>query len=1116
MRVELQAYRKTLPEAQGHQATPQSASIGFDDALEGDDGDVAARAIAVLLVLLHRHSGQSQFGVDLRDAGAGHLARHSQLQVVFSATSTFAEVLVQVREQRARAASSPTSAQASNVVVAIGDGAATAWDPDVELFVQLRSEPARSLTVQHAANAFPEHWLDDFVDQCGVLMRQVRNDPDAPVAGLSLLTERARSLLPDPTRVLETPWYEPIAETILAWSRSAPTSPAIVFRGRQFSYADLARCADAVIRALGPIAGKTVAVTGVRSFALVAAMIGVLRSGGVLLMLDPRLPLQRRQAMARQSDAAILIRVDTDRQAAGDVAFDMPTLDFDPLGLFSKDATGTAAFDLPPIDPSQPAYVFFTSGSTGTPKAVRGQHAGLAHFLEWQRRTFAVGPGDRASQLTALSFDVVLRDTFLALTAGATLCIPEEDDVLDPPRILRWLEAQQVTTVHVVPSLARMWLGQVPKGVRLPALRRVFFAGEMLSDVLVQQWRKAFPGRCEIVNLYGPTETTLAKFFHRVPEDMKPGGQPVGHALPQTQALILDERHRLLGLNEVGQIAIRTPFRTLGYLGNAEANEKAFIRNPFRGAADDLLYLTGDSGRYGSDGLLEVCGRIDNQVKIRGVRIEPGEIESCLARHPGVRATVVMAREDDTGQKFLVAYVVPGAEITATTTAAAIESYRRHLRERLPDVMVPTAFVCLDSLPLNANGKVDRRALPAPERAARPSAPYVPPLGDLQQRLAALWCEALGLDRVGVDDSFFDIGGHSLLAVQLVRKIEDQLGMPCTLSDLFQAPTIRGLLAAMSGARDGKAGHAVIALQRHGRALPLFCICGIHLYQELADQFAPEVPVFGIFVPGDENLYDSATNDAVSSLSVERMARDYVKAVRDRQPHGPYRLVGVSFGGVLAYEAAQQLSDAGEEVSYLALLDTMLPAALGRNWVRWALEHLHNIRQRGPRELVRKIAGRFNRPGSPVVEPASVADETERLGAIRQAVYRAVTRRYVPKPYRGFAMLVRAEDQAFFKSDIADSTYGWGRLVDRLKISDVPGDHLSILTQPHVSLLAKALRAAAPFDLSAPALEASTAAPAAATSSAAGIAEGDGGETVKRIDPDVVPANPVGLTVKSV
>jgi thioesterase domain-containing protein len=308
----------------------------------------------------------------------------------------------------------------------------------------------------------------------------------------------------------------------------------------------------------------------------------------------------------------------------------------------------------------------------------------------------------------------------------------------------------------------------------------------------------------------------------------------------------------------------------------------------------------------------------------------------------------------------------------------------------------------------------------------------------------------------------------------------------------------------------------VIPLQPHGQALPLFCICGIHLYQELADQFAPEVPVFGIFVPGDEDLYDSATNDAVSSLSVERMASDYVRAVRHRQPHGPYRLVGVSFGGVLAYEAAQQLNAAGEEVSYLALLDTMLPSALGRNWIRWVLEHLRKIRQRGPRELVRKIAGRFNRAGPPAVEPASVADETERLAALRQAVYRAVTRRYLPKPYRGFAMLVRAEDQAFFKSDIADPTYGWGRLVDRLKIGDVPGDHLSILTQPNVSLLAKTLRAAAPFDLSAPAPAAAVAAPATATPSKAASAEGDGGETVERIDQDVVPANPVGLTVKSV
>lgn len=1071
-RVELHAYRGNL--SQGNAKRESSRTVLgaprdiFSTASSSSVVDWAAQSIAVFLVLLYRHSRQAELGIGLRtglDSGPG---RTRLLNITFSETSVFSEVWTMVRTERIGSAARPFSSPRGplpNVIFALREGSvgsdAQLLDEGAELFVELSIvDDELTLSVSNDPAVVASDWVRELGDQYALLARETTQSPETDLLDFNLVTARASAFLPDPRVHLDMPRHAPLVETILEWSRRTPKAAAIVYDGRSYSFAQLAELSFRVACALstrGIVVGDTVAVTGDRSFALVGAMIGVFRSGGVLLMLDPKLPLQRRQTMIEQAGARMLVRVGSVRDAADDAGAGLPTLDYDAVGVESHPPPAAFSVELPTLDPLQPAYIFFTSGSTGTPKAVRGVHAGLAHFLDWQRETFAIGAGDRAAQLTALSFDVVLRDTFLALTAGATLCIPAEGDVLDPTRILRWLEANEITIIHIVPSLARMWLGHVPEGVTLNRLRRVFFAGEPLTDVLVQRWRNAFPGSFEIVNLYGPTETTLAKCFHRVPAKPQNGVQPIGQTLPQTQALILNGRRRVCGLNEVGEIAIRTPFRTLGYVGNPQANEKAFIRNPFRDDPGDLLYLTGDSGRYRDDGLLEILGRIDNQVKIRGVRIEPGEIEACLGRHPTVRDTVVVAREDDAGDKFLVAYVVPAAAAADEPAAKAIEGYRRFLRDRLPENMVPSAFMRLKALPLNANGKVDKRALPAVDRTALSSTGFAQPQGDLQQKLAAAWCRVLDLPRVGIDDNFFDIGGHSLLAVQLVRTIENDFGVACSLPDLFRAPTIRGLSACLANGNAESQGPFLLPLQPEGSAPALFCICGIHLYQELADHFAPDVPVYGIFLPSEERLYDADAEESSTVMSVEGLAAGYVEAVRARQPHGPYFLAGVSFGGVLAYEVAQQLVDAGEEVAFLAMLDSMLPRALKRDWVRWAWEHLRQVRQRGWREPTRKVWRRLKGDRSNATHLATPVDESERLAEIRQTIYKKATRRYVPRPYGSFAMLVRAEDKGFFESDVADPTYGWGALVPQLRTCDVPGDHLSILKKPNVAILAKQL-----------------------------------------------------------
>ncbi|MDP9122221.1 MAG: AMP-binding protein, partial [Acidobacteriota bacterium] len=596
---------------------------------------------------------------------------------------------------------------------------------------------------------------------------------------------------------------------------------------------------------------------------LIASLLGVFLAGGVLLTLDRKLPAARLRLMMEEAKAGCLVYVGEARPEDGWLReLGSLTIVSLPAGRGAAGATaGTAgaAGTVEPFHgapaaafadplPDDPAYIFFTSGTTGRPKAVLGRQKGLSHFLTWQRETFGIGPGDRAAQLTGLSFDVVLRDIFLPLTSGATLYLPDEED-LSPERILSWLAARAITVLHTVPSLAGAWLSGAAPGFGSEALRFSFFAGEPLLDQVVERWRAAFP-RTRVVNLYGPTETTLAKCFYEVPDPPALRVQPVGSPLPQTQALVLastvrssadassrprGSRFILCGIGEVGEIVLRTPFRSLGYLDNPFENRVRFRPNPFRLDADDadgandandtndandvndvsdLLYFTGDRGRYRLDGTLEILGRLDEQVKIRGVRVEPAEVRALLCRHDTVGESAVVFREIQPGDHRLVAYVVlrPGAVLDA-------EALRRHLRQDLPEVMIPAAFVALDALPLTPNGKLDTASLPAPawsgggERA--PSTP-------VEEITAGLWAELLDLSRVGADDNFFELGGHSLIGAQLISRLRQALGVDLPLRVLFEAPTVAGLAAEIERRRRGAGApeRRTIASFRQDRGSP--------------------------------------------------------------------------------------------------------------------------------------------------------------------------------------------------------------------------------------------------------------------------------------------------------
>ena len=348
---------------------------------------------------------------------------------------------------------------------------------------------------------------------------------------------------------------------------------------------------------------------------------------------------------------------------------------------------------------------------------------------------------------------------------------------------------EQITILHVVPSRANAWLDELEASQRFSHLRWVLFAGEPLTATLVERWRDKVGAADGVMNLYGPTETTLAKCAYRVPADPTPGVQPIGKPLPDTQALVINKADQLCGIGEPGEIVIRTPYRTLGYLDVTQEGRKGFRPNPFRDDSRDVVYRTGDRGSYNNEGLLLISGRLDDQVKIRGNRVEPAEVAAILAQYPETLECAVVARDDPNGEKCLIAYLVDPKRAKPDVVVL-----RDFLKQKLPEYMIPAGFIRLDKLPLTPNGKLDRKALPAPDNAQLRSAEdHVAPRDPTERTLARLWENLLKLDKIGVHDNFFELGGHSLIATRLASQIRKEFDVEIPLRSIFENPTIQGL-----------------------------------------------------------------------------------------------------------------------------------------------------------------------------------------------------------------------------------------------------------------------------------------------------------------------------------
>ncbi|MFL5380981.1 MAG: amino acid adenylation domain-containing protein, partial [Longimicrobiaceae bacterium] len=601
-------------------------------------------------------------------------------------------------------------------------------------------------------------------------------------------------------------------ELFAAQAARTPDAAALVFEDEALSYAELNARANRLahhLRALGVGPEARVGICVERSLEMVVGVLGVLKAGGAYVPLDPGYPAERlAYTLADSAPAAVLVQAHLrDRVESADV----PVLELDAAApaWASLSATDPGRGGL---TPEHLAYVIYTSGSTGRPKGVRVPHGSLGATLAAARDAFGLGAGDRVPSLASFAFDIWLFETLLPLLGGGTVRLVPRERVPDVPRLVADLAG--CTVLHAVPALMRRIVEEVrarPGGV-LGTLRHAFVGGDAVAPDLLEEMRAAFPA-AGIHVLYGPTEAAIICAAHRLGEEAA-SRQMVGRPLGNAALHVVEPGGRVAPVGVAGELCLGGASVARDYLGRPGLTAERFVPDPFSDQPGARLYRTGDRVRWLADGSVEFLGRTDFQVKIRGFRIEPGEIEARLAEHPEVREAVVLAREDAPGEKRLVAYVV-GGEV------ASAEALRAHLSERLPEYMVPAAYVRLDALPLTPNGKVDRNALPAPRGDAYAAREYEAPVGETEQAVAAIWAEVLGAERVGGRDHFFDLGGHSLLGTRVVSRIREVLAVELPLRALFEAPTLAELAARIELERRAGEGAVLPPLVPVAREAPL-------------------------------------------------------------------------------------------------------------------------------------------------------------------------------------------------------------------------------------------------------------------------------------------------------
>ncbi|MBI2525900.1 MAG: amino acid adenylation domain-containing protein [Candidatus Rokubacteria bacterium] len=935
------------------------------------------------------------------------------------------------------------------------------------------------VSLEYSTDLFEPATMERLLGHYEHLLEGIVTDPAQPLSRLPLLTpaERHQLLVDWNATRRHVPSETTLHALFEAQAARTPDAIAVTGEGQALSYRELDRRANRLAHALhahgvGP--DSLVGLCMERSPALVVALLGILKAGGAYLPLDPTYPPERLRFMLE--DAAPTVVVADARRAASLPATEVPVLDLDAL----VDSLATRADDGPAgaVNGSHLAYVLYTSGSTGRPKGVAVPHRAVTRLVV-NTDYIALGPADAVAQLSTVSFDAATFEIWGALLHGARLVIIPKETALAPRDLAAALDGHRITTLFLTTALFNQMAREAPAAFR--GVRTCLVGGEAVDPRWMREVLEHAPP-ARLLHVYGPTETTTFASWYEV-ESVAPGAVtvPIGRPIANTQIYILDARLSPVPIGVGGELCIGGPGLARGYLNRPELTAERFIPDPFSDDPEARLYRTGDLARFLANGNIEFLGRMDQQVKIRGHRVEPGEIETALGRHPLLREVVVVAPDHPSLGRRLVAYVVadPGH-------APAAGELRAFLRQMLPDYMVPAAFVFLDHLPLTANGKVDRAALPepAPHAGEERESAAIAPRSPLDLLLTQIWEELLEVRPIRITDNFFDLGGHSLLAVRMMDAVERVCGRRLPLATLFEGATIEHLATALVREEARSLGSPVTAIKPSGSRPPFVFLHGDFTgggfyCLNVARQMDPEQPFWA--------LHPHGLDGGPVPSSIEAMAADHVTALRACRPDGPYLLGGHCNGGLVALEMARQLRAMGQEIPLLVLLDSQAPNA----WLRTLLRtgtiagHLRGLDRgqreelgvllkrrvlavgargryyrRRARELARRGAGAAARlvlaklqgRGGPDAPPSVPWTPLAADGTTAIDLYHRAVERYLPRRYPGRITVLRAAETDPGRPDL-----GWASLADEVEIHVVPGDHLTSITR-HAGAVGACLR----------------------------------------------------------
>ncbi len=932
-----------------------------------------------------------------------------------------------------------------------------------EIFLNIAGkEESPTLEWSYNTQLFKASTIKHLMDEFDFLLRELVNDPDILIGNIPVLNygEITEQLAAWNNTIRGYPKEKPLHHLISETAGELPDKTAITFGKQKTTYKTLNEQANQLAAVLGKNnvkKGDKVAVAIDRSAEMVIALLAIIKTGAVYVPLDPQFPLNRINYMLADSQAVLLL---TSKKYKGLYQSNVNELLIEDLWLtLDEYPTADPAVD---VTGNDLVYILYTSGSTGLPKGVQIAHHNLVNFLYSMQKEPGITSTDKLLAVTTISFDIAGLELFLPLLTGAEIVLADADASKDGRVLLDIIKQQKITVMQATPYTWRIML---EAGWDEASPIKVICGGEALPMELAG---RIIPRAASLWNVYGPTETTvwstikLVKATDRVIS--------IGRPIDNTTVYILDKNLKPLAPGLAGEIYIGGEGVAKGYLNRPELTLEKFITDPFTKDAGSKMYRTGDLGKFLENGEIECLGRADAQVKIRGYRIETGEIEFQLVNGTNVKEAVVVPVADNSGINKLVAFVVVNEPEEAINAAEQAENWKKALKASLPEYMIPDNFIVVPVMPLTPNGKVDRKAL-SKQGASMTQAvsEYVAPRTDLEHLVAAIWSEFLGIEKISIYDNFFKLGGHSLIAVQVMTRIEKETGKRLPLSALFETSTIKKLAELLASDEKPDAWNSLVPIKPEGTKMPLYMVHGaglnVLLFNTLAMGLSPEQPVYGLQAKGLNGVDEPLT-------SIEDIAAHYIESILQQNPHGPYALAGYSFGGIIAYEMAKQLEASGKEVKMLAMFDTYAyrspyydPLAvklikrtrffIKRVWHTFTFSNgfRNTINDRHTslkRKIIRvywklKYGKNQNQPGF-----FGYSNKIDEMNEYAEKHYRL-------KPQNVAVEVFRAENRTFYMDDF--EYLGWKPYALKgVNIHKIPGEHNTIFKTPNDKIFAGVLQ----------------------------------------------------------